>query len=30
VNRAKLPEEYPDLKPLAVIDNLAALPELKL
>jgi 2-haloacid dehalogenase len=30
VNRANLPEEYPDLKPLAVIDNLAALPELKL
>ncbi len=28
VNRAKLPEEYPDLKPVAVIENLAALPAL--
>jgi 2-haloacid dehalogenase len=30
VNRAKMPDEYPDLKPLAVIGNLAALPALKL
>lgn len=29
VNRAKLPEEYADLKPLATIDSLAALPVLK-
>jgi 2-haloacid dehalogenase len=29
VNRAKMPDEYHDLKPLAVIDNLAALPALK-
>lgn len=30
VNRAKLPDEYPDLKPVAVIDNLSVLPALKL
>lgn len=30
VNRAKLPDEYPDLKPLAVIDALAAIPALTL
>ena len=29
VNRAKMPDEYPDLKPFAAIENLAALPELK-
>ncbi|MBX3519080.1 MAG: haloacid dehalogenase type II [Xanthobacteraceae bacterium] len=30
VNRAKLPDEYPELKPVAVIDNLSVLPALKL
>jgi 2-haloacid dehalogenase len=30
VNRAKLPDEYQDLKPAAVIENLAALPALNL
>jgi len=29
VNRAKMPDEYPDLPPVTVIDNLAALPALK-
>lgn len=29
VNRAKLPDEYPDLKPASVIDSLSALPALK-
>lgn len=29
VNRAKLPDEYPDLKPVAVVDNLASLLTLK-
>jgi 2-haloacid dehalogenase len=29
VNRAKMPDEYPDLPPVAVIDSLAALPALK-
>lgn len=30
VNRAKMPDEYPDLKPVAVIESLSALPSLKL
>jgi 2-haloacid dehalogenase len=30
VNRAKMPNEYPDLAPVAVISDLAALPELKI
>jgi 2-haloacid dehalogenase len=30
INRSKMPDEYPDLKPVAVIDTLAALPALKL
>jgi 2-haloacid dehalogenase len=29
VNRAKMPDEYPDLAPVAIIENLAALPGLK-
>jgi 2-haloacid dehalogenase len=29
VNRAKMPDEYPDLKPVAVVDSLASLTELK-
>ena len=30
INRSKMPDEYPDLKPVAAIDSLAALPALKL
>jgi 2-haloacid dehalogenase len=30
VNRAKMPDEYPDLKPVAVIETLAALLALKI
>ncbi|MBX3548385.1 MAG: haloacid dehalogenase type II [Xanthobacteraceae bacterium] len=29
INRANLPDEYPDLKPVAVINSLSALPSLK-
>lgn len=29
VNRAKMPDEYPDLKPAAVIESLSALPAMK-
>lgn len=30
VNRARMPDEYPDLKPVAVIDRLSSLPGLKI
>ena len=30
VNRTGMPDEYPDLKPAAIVDSLAALPALRL